>query len=129
MTDDRRAGERLVQAAKEAADMAKQERRAALVERMARAICQEKCAFMGEPPCWDSEFANDPFPPPACCEPRCDALASAARDIALEEAARVAEATRDDGLDKFAKDDYARLYGRAMATDIAAAIRALKSKP
>ena len=67
--------------------------RAELVEKVARAICREKCAFMGEPPCFvvldDSPF---PFPPETCCEPGCFAEADAAIDVVLEEAARMARA-------------------------------------
>lgn len=51
-----------------------------------------------------------------------------ARIDALEEAARAVEATRDDGFDKFARDEYARNYGRALASDCADAIRSLKDK-
>lgn len=38
-------------------------------ERVARAICAEKCAFMGEPPCWT--FKEETWPPPTCDEPGC----------------------------------------------------------
>jgi len=67
-----------------------------LVERVARAICAEKCAFMGEPPCHTvmdgTEFS---WPPETCCEPGCIAEARAAlavaRFVIKEECARVAE--------------------------------------
>ena len=51
-------------------------------ERMARALCQERCAFMGEPPCW--EVASDDWPNPHCDEPGCAALAAAALACARE---------------------------------------------
>jgi hypothetical protein len=40
----------------------------------ARAICAETCAFMGEPPCWNTGG----WPNPECDEPGCFALARAA---------------------------------------------------
>ncbi len=50
-------------------------------DRMARAICQERCAFMGEPACWQLD-ADDggpyPWPNEHCDEPGCMALARAA---------------------------------------------------
>lgn len=52
-----------------------------LIERMHRAICREKCAFLGEPPCFLMEDANgvaEPWPNPDCDEPGCLALAVAA---------------------------------------------------
>ena len=53
--------------------------RAALVEKVAKEICREKCAFYGEPPCWDlgDEYVQEPWPPD-CGEPGCFALAAAA---------------------------------------------------
>lgn len=96
-----------------------------LREAVARAICREKCAFMGEPPCFTvmdgSEFA---FPPETCCEPGCMAEADAAialmrpviRATALEEAAKVA-------------DRAVIPMCETSADRIAAAIRALKEKP
>ena len=52
------------------------------VDAMARAICAEQCAFMGEPPCWrltDDETGEPlPWPPEGCDEPGCMALAEAA---------------------------------------------------
>ena len=48
-------------------------------DRIARAICREKCAFLGEPPCWDrTYFPGEPWPNPDCDEPGCMALATAA---------------------------------------------------
>lgn len=50
-----------------------------VVDRMARAICRERCAYMGEPPCYDSAFAgNVLWPNPECDEPGCMAFAQAA---------------------------------------------------
>ena len=46
------------------------------IDAIARAICQEDCAFRGEPACWDID--PDHWPPPTCCEPGCTALAAAA---------------------------------------------------
>lgn len=51
------------------------------VREAAMAICQERCAYMGEPPCW--KIKNDhgidlPWPAPACDDPGCMALAQAA---------------------------------------------------
>lgn len=44
------------------------------VEATARAVCQERCAFMGEPPCWKvGEWPNT-----ECDEPGCIAVATAA---------------------------------------------------
>jgi len=40
---------------------------------VARAICAESCAFLGEPPCWDIGDGLSPH----CDEPGCDALARA----------------------------------------------------
>ena len=42
---------------------------------MAKAICSEQCAFMGEPAC---HKVKGPWPNPACNEPGCMALAEAA---------------------------------------------------
>ena len=75
------------------------ERKAALVEKVARALCQEKCAFYGEPPCWGldpAEYVIEPWNPNGCDEPGCGALAHAALTVALEEAARVANDYEDD---------------------------------
>lgn len=46
-----------------------------------RAICQERCAFMGQPACWQLDEADGgpyPFPPEDCDSPGCEALAEAA---------------------------------------------------
>lgn len=61
-------------------------------DEIARAICREKCAFYGEPPCWaltDDETGEAlPWPNPHCDEPGCDALASAvAAELAKQEGA------------------------------------------
>lgn len=45
-----------------------------LLARAARAICAERCAFYGEPPCWK---VGDGLSPD-CDEPGCEALAAAA---------------------------------------------------
>jgi len=50
----------------------------ATIDKIARAICQERCAFYGEPACWT--FNNEPgtpWPNPNCDEPGCFALAKA----------------------------------------------------
>lgn len=65
-----------------------------LVERVAKAICAEKCAYRGEPSCAVViEGTAYSFPPETCCEPGCLAEARAAcavaRAIVLEEAAKV----------------------------------------
>lgn len=55
------------------------------VDRIARAICQEKCAFLGEPPCWDrTYFSGEPWPNPDCDEPGCMAIAEAVAAALLE---------------------------------------------
>ena len=74
------------------------ERKAALVEKVERALCQEKCAFYGEPPCWGldpAEYVIEPWNPNGCDEPGCGALAHAALTVALEEAARLAKGYAD----------------------------------
>ena len=50
------------------------------VERVARAICAERCAFYGEPPCYviDPDFVEQEWQPENCNEPGCKALAMAA---------------------------------------------------
>lgn len=55
----------------------------ALTETLHRAICREKCAMYGEPPCFELTAADDvgtplPWPNPDCDEPGCHALAIAA---------------------------------------------------
>jgi len=59
---------------------------AELVERVAKAICREACAFYGEPPCWKlgDEFVQEPWPPD-CGEPGCFALAAAAIRAMIKE--------------------------------------------
>ena len=51
------------------------------IVRVARAICRERCAFLGEPPCFDPQFkdeADDLGLSPHCDDPGCEALAKAA---------------------------------------------------
>ncbi|WP_199252628.1 hypothetical protein [Chachezhania sediminis] len=43
---------------------------------IARAICQERCAFKGEPACW--QVVPDEWPNPNCDDPGCQALATVA---------------------------------------------------
>lgn len=56
---------------------------------IARAICREKCAFYGEPPCFmiADEFGDPPpWPNEGCDEPGCFALAQAvAAELAKQE--------------------------------------------
>jgi hypothetical protein len=47
-------------------------------EAMHRAICQERCAYMGEPACWQVDGA---WPNLNCDEPGCHALAMAAASV------------------------------------------------
>ena len=54
----------------------------AMVERAARALCQEKNAFLGEPHC----SKTGPWPNDECCEPGCFVEARAALRAALEDA-------------------------------------------
>ncbi len=62
------------------------------LDRLARAICQEDCAFRGEPACWEMTASEGPeacpWPNPNCDEPGCQAYAmavlaalAAARDV------------------------------------------------
>lgn len=54
------------------------------IDKIARAICREQCAFMGEPPCFDvidNEGCLMPWPNPNCDEPGCQALAMAAASV------------------------------------------------
>lgn len=47
----------------------------------AQAICQERCAYMGEPPCWqitDDNGEHLPWPPEACNDPGCLVMAEIA---------------------------------------------------
>lgn len=64
-----------------------------MIERVAKAICREQCAFMGEPPCWQADGLS-----PDCDEPGCLALAEAAivamRDP-TEEMAEAASSARN----------------------------------
>ena len=59
-------------------------------EKVARAICAEKCAFMGEPPCYSVEGE---WPNPNCSEPGCHAEAQAAlaalEPVTVQEAAQI----------------------------------------
>lgn len=52
------------------------------VEKVAKAICAERCAYMGEPACWqlkEDDRGNPlPWPAPACDDPGCIAMAMAA---------------------------------------------------
>lgn len=48
------------------------------VNSIAKAICRETCAFLGEPPCWKVEGQ---WPNPNCNDPGCQALAQAACSI------------------------------------------------
>ena len=48
------------------------------LDAVARAICQERCAFYGEPPCW--EVAPEDWPNPCCDDPGCHALAQVAAE-------------------------------------------------
>jgi hypothetical protein len=47
----------------------------AALDAAARAACQERCAFMGEPPCW--QVSGD-WPNPECAEPGCGATSAVA---------------------------------------------------
>lgn len=51
------------------------------IEAMHRAICQENCAFRGEPACWEIEGE---WPNPNCDEPGCHAKALAAMSALKE---------------------------------------------
>jgi hypothetical protein len=52
-----------------------------LIDRVARAICTETCAFLGEPPCWKV----GPGLSPDCDEPGCLALATAAAMVVFDD--------------------------------------------
>lgn len=56
-------------------------------ERIAKAVCREKCAFYGELACWQ---VDGPWPAPECDEPGCHAIADAAL-------AEVAAMLKEDG--------------------------------
>jgi hypothetical protein len=55
------------------------------IDKIARVICRESCAFYGEPPCFelhhdtlvDGKIVPLPWPNPNCDEPGCQALAAA----------------------------------------------------
>jgi len=66
------------------------------IDKAARAICAEKCAFMGEPPCWQIGDGLSPD----CDEPGCLALAEAAVAAARLTAAleKIPIAIREAGL-------------------------------
>lgn len=52
----------------------------ATVDKIARALCREKCAFYGEPPCFDlmaGDGKPQAWPNPQCDEPGCFAEAEA----------------------------------------------------
>jgi hypothetical protein len=51
-----------------------------LVEAAGKAICAEKCAVMGEPPCWSIEGQ---WPPEGCDSPGCNHEARAAIEAIL----------------------------------------------
>jgi hypothetical protein len=67
-----------------------------LVERVAKAICAEKCAYRGEPSCAVvMEGTAYRFPPETCCEPGCLAEARAAiRVVRARVAAEIREASK-----------------------------------
>ena len=65
-------------------------------DRIARAICAEKCAFYGEPPCYRiAEWPNE-----ACDEPGCMALA-----LAVLAVAPVSEDQKPTGDTRLARTD------------------------
>lgn len=52
----------------------------AMKEKIARALCREKCAYRGEPPCFemrDDKGERYPWPNEQCDEPGCQAEAIA----------------------------------------------------
>jgi hypothetical protein len=51
-----------------------------MVNKVARAICAERCAFKGEYPCYSLAAAakGKKYPPETCDDPGCEALARAA---------------------------------------------------
>jgi hypothetical protein len=54
------------------------------IDRIARAICREQCAFYGEHACYtlcDDQGKELPWPNPNCDEPGCHALAMAAHAL------------------------------------------------
>ena len=58
-------------------------------EIIARAKCRERCAFMGEPPCWG---VTEEWPNPNCDEPGCHAEADAILAALAENGYAVVEA-------------------------------------
>jgi hypothetical protein len=57
-----------------------------MIEKVARALCAEKCAWACEPPCWAIMDGSDyQWPPETCDEPGCMAFAYVAV-AAMEEA-------------------------------------------
>ncbi|SCB51782.1 hypothetical protein GA0061099_102150 [Bradyrhizobium yuanmingense] len=51
-----------------------------VIDKIARTICQEQCAYRGEPACWkvlNGEPSEWAWPNPNCDEPGCMALAKA----------------------------------------------------
>lgn len=46
-----------------------------IVQKIARAICREQCAFFGDPPCYET----GDWPNPNCDEPGCIALAESVK--------------------------------------------------
>lgn len=51
-----------------------------LLDKATRALCREKCAFMGEPPCFEMRGDKGeelPWPNPNCNDPGCQAEAEA----------------------------------------------------
>ena len=52
-----------------------------VVDAMARGICRDRCAFMGEPACWQLDDADGgpyPFPAEGCGDVNCVDMARAA---------------------------------------------------
>jgi hypothetical protein len=76
-------------------------------DKIARAICREKCAFYGDPPCFlleDDDGSAAEWPNPYCDEPGCHALAAAvvaslAEHVTYEARIREAMNMRRDGDD------------------------------
>lgn len=74
-----------------------------LIEKVARAICAEQCAFYGEPPCFESQFtdeADDIGLSPHCDSPGCKALAMAAITANNKEIATIIEQKHGYGVTK-----------------------------
>lgn len=102
--------------------------REALRARVARALCQEKCAFYGEPPCWGldpNEYVVEPWNPDTCDEPGCGALADAAIDLVMEEAAKIASEWKVSitGVEPISNKHASRIAS-SVGPHIAAALRA-----